>query len=70
MKGMTRSERKIVSALRVEKNYATCPCGERIKLEAKVLPVKVGNNTYRVTPLVAVICPKCRSAVKVDMIAA
>jgi hypothetical protein len=65
-----RSDRKIVRALAVERNYATCPCGERIKLETKVLPVKVAEDTYRVTHLVAIICPKCRSGMKVDMIAA
>jgi hypothetical protein len=69
-KSMSRSDRKIVWAIGVGKNYATCPCGERLKLEAKALPVKVARATCRVTHVVAVICPKGRSRVKVDMIAA
>jgi hypothetical protein len=51
-----RSDRRIVRAPAVKRNYAICPCGERIKLETKVLPVKVAEDTYRVTHLVAIIC--------------
>ena len=68
--GVSRSNRKIFWALRVDKNFATSPCGERIKLDTKALPRKVAKATYRIAHLVAVICPKCLSGVKLDLIAA
>jgi hypothetical protein len=46
---MARSDRKVVSAIEVDKNYATYPCGERITLDAQALPLKVAKGTYRVT---------------------
>ena len=69
-KSMSRALRNVVRAIGIERDYATCPCGEKIKLERKVLPLKVAKHTYRVTNVVAVICPNCLSGVRVDMIAA
>ena len=68
--GMSRTDRKIFWAVRLDKNFATCPCGERIKLDTNALPRKVAKDTYRIAHLVAVICPKCLSGVKIDLIAA
>jgi rRNA maturation protein Nop10 len=53
--------RKVVRAAKVEYRFATCPeCGNKIKLEPGPLLKSSGLHFV----LVAVMCPKCHSEVR------
>jgi hypothetical protein len=54
--------RKVVRAAKAEYGFATCTCGERIKLEPG--PVLQISEGIHFPVLVGVICPKCTSEVK------
>jgi hypothetical protein len=53
--------RKVVRAAKVEYSFATCTCGEKIKLEPG--PLRQSSEGIRFPVLTAVICPKCHSEV-------
>jgi hypothetical protein len=54
--------RKVVRAAKVEYSFATCTCGEKIKLEPG--PVRQTSEGIHFPVLVGVICPKCHSEVR------
>lgn len=58
------SYRRVVRAEDIEPSYAICPCGKRIRLDGPRPALKPGT----IASLVAVICPRCRSEVRLDMI--
>ena len=55
----------VVRAIKVEKDYATCPCGERIKLNREGRPLEIGGQTF-FGELAAVNCPKCKREVWIN----
>jgi hypothetical protein len=54
--------RKVVRAARVDYRYATCTCGNKIKLEPG--PVLQTREGIHFPVLVGVICPKCHAEVR------
>jgi hypothetical protein len=57
--------RKVVRAVKVEDRFASCTCGEKIKLEPRG-PVLKSSRGVHFPVLVAVICPKCGAEVRLD----
>jgi hypothetical protein len=51
-----------VRAVKVEYRFATCTCGEKIKLEPG--PARQTSEGIHFPVLVGVICPKCHSEVR------
>jgi hypothetical protein len=54
--------RKAVRAAKVEYLFATCTCGEKIKLEPG--PVQQTSGGVHFPVLVGIICPRCHSEMK------
>jgi hypothetical protein len=54
--------RKVVRAAKIEYSFATCTCGEKIKLEPG--PLIQTREGIQFPVLVATICPKCHAEVK------
>jgi len=54
--------RKVVRAAKVEYHFATCTCGERIKLEPG--PALQTSEGLHFPVLVGLICPKCYTDVR------
>jgi hypothetical protein len=54
--------RKVVRAAKVDYEFATCPCGEKIKLEPG--PLLQSSEGIQFPVLAGVICPKCNPEVR------
>jgi hypothetical protein len=54
--------RKVVPAAKVEYDFATCTCGEKIKLEPG--PILRTSDGIHFPVLVGVICPECHADVR------
>jgi hypothetical protein len=50
---------------KIEGGFATCVCGNKIKLEPKGPILKYGKREF-LPHLVGVICPKCNREVRLD----
>jgi hypothetical protein len=56
---------EIVRAVRIEGGFATCVCGNKIKLQPDGPTLKSGKREF-LPVLVGVICPKCGAEVRLD----
>lgn len=55
----------VVHAINVEKDHATCPCGERIKLRRAGPSLEIDGQTF-FGELTAVGCPRCKREVWIN----
>jgi hypothetical protein len=56
---------EIVRAVKIEGGFATCVCGNRIKLEPEGPILKYGKREF-LPHLVGVICRKCNREIRLD----
>lgn len=59
-------KRKVVRAIKIGDGFATCPCGEKIRLQPDAPMLKSSEDSH-FPELVAVRCPKCRAEVRLDL---
>ena len=62
------ADKRVVDAVRVTADHATCPCGEVIALADPddSPPALRGGKTVYLPQLVGVECPKCGAEVRLD----
>ena len=56
---------EIVRAVKIEGGFATCVCGNKIKLEPEGPILKYGKREF-LPHLIGVICRKCNREVRLD----
>lgn len=62
------ADKRVVDAVRVTADHATCPCGEVIALADPDDPPRAlrGGKTVYLPQLVGIECPKCGAEVRLD----